>query len=185
MDDNTKKTEKRIANKYLICNGLIIVFSILHLIFALVFQSTCKVDDLKVSGYCFGGMYSFSSLITLCTSNISNLSQIKSVSGFTTLAIALPMVILAATASKKKSYFLLINAIIYLIDTILMVPLLVLASKDVYNYKLNACDYSLIVIMHVLFMTFLVFAVFVERKERIKSKSQIDKEDILYMDEGK
>lgn len=175
--------EKKPFNLYLFCSTIIIVICIFHLLFAIIFQSTCKIQDDKLVGYCYGGMYSFSGFLTLLVSKSSNITQIKSVSGLTNLAIGLPMVFIASLVSRNKKYILYVNSIIYLIDTIFMIPILIMGTKDGFNYKLTVADITMSIIFHIIFLAFFVFVIFIELKER-KKKVEIKKEDILYMDEG-
>lgn len=176
---------KRKVNLYMICTIAPIVIAIFHLLFAIIFQSTCKVDTETglVSGHCYGGMFSFASFLTLLVTPSKALTQIKSVEGVVNLVIALPMILFATTANKKKGHFVFFSTIVYVIDTIFMIPLFVMDSNNSYPYKLTSVDITLTILFHVVFLIVLAFCSIIEYREykKMKDNHDVNKDDVLYM----
>ena len=178
-------TNKRKVNLYMICTIIPIVIAIFHLLFAIIFQSTCKVDTESklVTGACFGGMFSFASFLTLLVSPSEAITQIKSVEGVVNLVIALPMIFFATTANKKKGHFIFFSALVYEIDAIFMIPLLIMNAINTYPYTLTSVDITLTILFHVVFLIVLAFCSIIEYKEykKMKNNHEVDKDDVLYM----
>lgn len=177
MQENTSKS----LNAYKICVAFPIIVCIFHLIFEIIFQTTCKVSEEQlVTGSTFGGMFSISAFISFMTFKSSTLTTIKSISGVTNLILALPLIFIPTIANKKKKKYLLICNIYYLIDTLFLIPLLVMASINKTNYIFTTSDYCLSIIIHVLFLFLLTIGSIVEYKS--KGKKLINKDEVLYME---
>lgn len=177
MEENKTKS----LNAYKICVAFPIIVCIFHLIFEIIFQTTCNLSEKQVvTGSTFGGMFSISAFISFMTFKSSTLTNIKSISGVTNLVLALPLIFIPTIANKKKKNYLLICNIYYLIDTLFLIPLLIMTSINKSNYIFTISDYCLSIILHVLFLLLLTIGSVVEFKS--KDKNLINKDDVLYME---
>lgn len=109
-------------------------------------------------------MYSSSMLSSLLLSGKQNADLVNSISSIITICFTLMMILFSSFAVKGKKNYILAILIAYSVDTVCLLPLLLVNYLASPLLKMTTVDVILSIILHVIFLGICLFLYFLSRK---------------------
>jgi hypothetical protein len=145
--------------------GLIII-AIIHLIGEVIFQSFIKVNDEDIiTGIIgLGSLFNSASFSAILVSNRLSQVALKSIPAVISISIGILFIFLAMACKKSKFRLMLIAAILYFVDTLFVIPNIILSLSGNYLISFSVVDYVLSFVFHIIFLAILSFGTVLEFK---------------------
>lgn len=156
-----------LRKKYGLLCSLPIFLAIVHSIGQILLQTFLRFN-LETLSYSscpgFGIMYSSSMLSSLLLSGKQNADLVNSISSIITICFTLMMILFSSFAVKGKKNYILAILIAYSVDTVCLLPLLLVNYLASPLLKMTTVDVILSIILHVIFLGICLFLYFLSRK---------------------
>ena len=143
--------EKERKNYGLLCS-LPIFISIIHAIGQILMQTfltfdTASLTYSKVPG--FGMMYASSMFSSLVSTSLNEAKGVNSIASIISVVLTILFISLSSAAVKGKKLPVLLNLIFYSVDTLFIIPTLILDGMNIYPLDVTVVDYVLVIVLHV------------------------------------
>ncbi|MFA6861266.1 MAG: hypothetical protein WCR56_02660 [Bacilli bacterium] len=182
----TKENYQKDRNLFSIFASAPICLTIISLIGEIVFQSLLTYTDGTYSvPWSMGLLFSSSALSVLTLASHENVKLLIGISGAVSVLFGLLLVILSSYAIKGKGKNLFFALIIYSVDSIVLIPLLILSSMNVYLISLDTAGYVLQIVIHLIFLAILAFGTILEHRLRKYESSHQPTVKPLFTDQEK
>jgi hypothetical protein len=172
--------------------SLPIWISILSLIGEIFIQSTLSLKtgmDTDLMFYStpqtIGLTFSSAALAIVSLSNQTNLKLVLGISGMISILFALILIIFSSYSLKGKGHNIFICAIVYGIDTLCLIPLIILSASGKFGISLRPVDYSLQIAFHLIFLVLLIYVSLVEKRMKEYESLHKPKSQPLFTNDGK
>ncbi len=156
-----------LRKKYGLLCSLPMLLAIVHSIGQILLQTFLKFNTETMSySSCpgMGIMYSSSLLSSLLLSGRKNVDLVNSLSSVITIVFTLMMILFSSFAVKGKKGYVLAILITYSVDTICLLPLLLVNYLSSPLLKMTAVDVVLSILLHLIFFAITLFLFFLSRK---------------------
>ena len=163
--ENDKITKLRKIYGYLASST--IVLTIIHLLGFILLQTQISLDDsTKAFKNTFGLMLSFNSTQLACTlfSNNLNVSLVKASGAIFSIVLGLIIIFLSSQAVKGKFIYHYIGVGLYFLDTLCIIPEIILSLLKIYPLNLDVVSIIVTLIIHVIAIAVLVYSLVIARK---------------------
>jgi hypothetical protein len=185
MDQKERYLKDRRLYGYL--SSLPILIAIVHLFFTLFFMTTVNYhEDTNTFAnlYTIGEMYSASALAGVLIGLKPSLSLMKAIPGLAGILFGLVMIFLSTFAVKGKKVYYYISMGVYLSDTILMIPTIILSFTLKTIVHLQVYDIILMILIHGLFLAIYVYGIFVIRRLTRYEETKAIEESTIHIQKG-
>lgn len=163
--DEQDYTLKR--KRYGLLCSLPIFFSILHSIGQILLQTFLKFNTETLTySSCpgLGIMYSSSLLSALLLSGKQNADLVNSISSVITIVFTLSMILFSSFAVKGKKGYVLAILVAYSVDSVCLLPLLLVNYLSLPLLKMTTVDVILSIILHLIFLAICLYLYLLSRK---------------------
>lgn len=175
--DNIEVSKKR--KVFSILSTTLLLFFIIQTLGCVIVQLVFKTDvDLieKTKIPCLGMEFTTPIFATLLSSFSNNAQMIVTVNSIVTIVFALLCIFLAMSITKNKKWALYTCSSLYLFDTVLIIPTLIINSIKEIFITLSVVDYILIILLHLIGVTLFIFIYLFYSDEK-----DIEKENGVYV----
>lgn len=158
MDKETRYIKDRKTYGYIA--SLPIIVAIVHLFFTLFMMMIVSYhEDTNTFGnlYTLGEMYSSSIFASILVGLKPSLSLIKSMPGLIGILFGLVMIFLSTFSVKGKKFYYYIAFYIYVFDSIMMIPSIILSYCLNTIVKLQVYDIILMILLHAVFLFLFIY----------------------------
>lgn len=167
--------------------SLPIIVAIFHLLFAVIFMTIVNFhpeDNTFSNLYVLGELFASSSFSAFLVAGQNSLQAMKTVPSIVAVVLGLGLIFLStgAVKGKKKLYF--ISFLIYVFDTIMMIPAIIinLVVKSSVYYRVY--DYILMILIHIVFLAIFVWGLFICKRLDAYEEKKIQEENTIHIHKG-
>ncbi|MFA6829457.1 MAG: hypothetical protein WCR67_01960 [Bacilli bacterium] len=158
--------------------SLPIVIALVHLAGFIALQSLISYDAAtqSFSGTgALGVVFSFSSFSAILASASENIGLIKALPAVISIVEGLMLMFLSSQAVKGKHLMVSISFYLYLADTIVLIPTIILSLLHSYPLAMSVTDIIVSVLIHALLLAAFIYLYIIS--ERLKKFETVSKEE--------
>lgn len=159
---STPEAYKKERSRYGTLASMPIICAIFHLIALVFLQTTLNYTEENgyTNLYALSLPFGASSFTTIVSSATYDLKIVRSLPAVIGALIGIAMILLSSAAIRGKKKCLLYAFLLYVLDTLFLIPSIVLSALKVYPISFTGVDIALSITFHVIFLFFLGWAVY-------------------------
>jgi hypothetical protein len=168
--------------------SLPLLIAIIHLFFSVFFMTIINYhEDTNqfTNLYTMGEMFSSSVFSCLLCSLKPSLAKMKAVPSIVGLCVGLVLIFLSTSAVKGKKISYYISFATYGLDTLMIIPTLIINSALDGNFHLAVYDIILMIVLHVFFLGVFAYGCFVIRRIDKFEEQKTFEENSIHIEKGK
>ena len=178
--DNTAYKKKR--ETYSLLASMPIVIAIVHLLATVFFQITLNYTEANgyTNLYAISLLYGSSIFATILASPTHDLSMLHSLPSLIGALVAIVMILCSSYAEKGKKSFLRYSLYLYILDTLFLLPSIVLSALKAEPISLTIVDMLLSVLLHAFSLFLLIFGTLVAKQLTLYEAKKKREEETIH-----
>lgn len=146
------KNEKRIKYFSIATTSLLLLF-VIHCIGEIIIQFFVKSDSIiekPLNIPCLGMLFGSSIFSTLLCGLGTDAQLLMTVNSIITIVFAISLVVSTMSLVKRKLWALFVVSIMYIIDSFILIPTIIIDCSRISNIVLSPIDYVLMILFHLI-----------------------------------
>lgn len=178
---------KKDQHRYGILASLPIIVAIVHLLFTVFFMTTVSYNESSNSLgnlYTLGELFSVSIFSCILSGQAVNIKSFKAIMALSGVIIGLVMIFLSTAAVKGKKKCFLISFLIYGLDSLFIIPNIILSYTLTSTCKMQIYDIIITVLIHAVFIGLYSYTTLVIKRMNKFEQKEAYENNVIHIHKG-